>query len=192
MDRVQIVNRECIVLDASIVINLRASGYLSEIVHSLPFRCLVARYVLDVEALYINEIPDEQGDRARTTIESDHVEDAGIVVVQHDESQSIANTIVLLANAGMSGIGENITAAIAVERRCGVAMDDKRATTVLRASFPDIPILTTFDLVKHWSTFADIDTAVVGDALRLIRLRGNFRIAKGHHLYSWVSEHDCI
>ena len=181
---------DCVILDASTVINLYATGRMPEIVRSLPARCAVSSYVKEKEALFVQEPGEEIGDRQRTPIELGSLIGAGLLEVCSHNSPSIANNIIVLADAGIRGMGETISAAIALDEGWGIVLDDRSATKKLLARFPDIQTLTTFHLIKYWANRENINKVVVSEVLKNIRIRANYDIARDHPLYAWVSCHD--
>ncbi len=181
---------DCVILDASTVINLYATGRMTEIIRSLPARCAVSSFVKEKEALFVQEPSDEIEDRQRTPIELGSLIAAGLLEVCSHNSPSIANNIIVLADAGIRGMGETISAAIALDEGWGIVLDDRSATKKLLARFPRIQTLTTFHLIKYWADQESINKVVISEVLKNIRVRANYDIARDHPLYAWVSCQD--
>ena len=181
---------DCVILDASTVINLYATGRMTEIIRSLPARSAVSSFVKEKEALFVQEPSDEIEDRQRTPIELGSLIAAGLLEVCSHNSPSIANNIIVLADAGIRGMGETISAAIALNEGWGIVLDDRSATKKLLARFPHIQTLTTFHLIKYWANEENVKTVVISEVLKNIRIRANYDIARDHPLYAWVSCHD--
>jgi hypothetical protein len=181
------IRHECVILDASSVINLYAMGCMAEIVRSLPARCAISRYVKEQEARAINEARDENGNRRRIPIDLNSLVEEGLLQICSHNSPSVANTIVVLARAGIRGMGEKISWAIALEKGWGVVLDDHNATTKLVAQMPHIQTLTTLDLLQYWASIQEVSEEVLRVALVNLRIRGNYHIPKRHHLYEWAA-----
>ena len=181
---------DCVILDASTVINLYATGRMPEIIRSLPVRCAISSFVKEKEALFVQEPGDEIGDRQRTPIELGSLIAAGLLEVCSHNSSPIANNIIVLADAGIRGMGETISAAIALAEGWGIVLDDRSASKKLLARFPDIQTLTTFHLIKYWADQESINKVVITEVLKNIRIRANYDIARDHPLFAWVSCHD--
>ncbi len=181
---------DCFILDASTVINLYATGRMPEIIRSLPVRCAISSFVKEKEALFVQEPGDEYGKRQRTPIELGDLIAAGLLEVCSHNSQSTANYVIVLADAGIRGMGETISAAIALDKGWGIVLDDRSASKKLLARFPSIQMLTTFHLIKFWADQESINKVVTAEVLNNIRVRANYDIAKDHLLFHWVTCHD--
>lgn len=187
MENASIFRHKRYILDASSVINLYATARMPEIIDCLPVRFSVSQYVKEWEAVSVLEAPDSNGDQQCIPIELGDIVSSGVLEIFSDDSPSVANGVIELARAGVRGMGEKLCAAIALATGCGIVLDDKVATTKLQHMMPQIQMLTTFDLVKFWACHENICEPVIREALRNIRIRGNFRIAEWHPLYAWVS-----
>jgi hypothetical protein len=81
--------------------------------------------------------------------------------------------------------GDSATAAIAVHRQWAMATDDKRAISFFRHETPQLQVLSTLEIVKHWSEEAGIDSQTLRGVLNLIRVKGQYMPPKSHPLQSW-------
>ena len=81
--------------------------------------------------------------------------------------------------------GEARTIAMAINRNWGVATDEKKASRILREVAPKIQIITTPDLVKHWTDIEGISDAEVAVVLRSVHKRGVYRPGRSHPLSGW-------
>ena len=177
------------VLDASSAINLYASGHMGDIIRSVPVRIAISTYVKDYEAQNILELPDCNGVQQSAPIDLDSLVSSGELELIFCETSSIASTVIVLSDAGIRGMGEKISGAIALENGWGLILDDKHATAKLTAHLPHIQMLTTLDLVKYWSEQRISNNGIVRQVLQNIRSRGNYIVPKDHLLHSWASSY---
>lgn len=177
------------VLDASSAINLCATGYIEDIVHTVPVRIAISTYVKNHEAIGILKLRDCNGIQRLAPIDLDRLIASGDLRLVYSQTRSIANTAIVLSAAGIRGMGEKISAAIALERGWGLVLDDKHATVKLAPQMPKVQMLTTLDLVKFWSEKQRLRNGLVREVLVNIRTRGNYIIPKDHRLYVWATSH---
>ncbi|MCB9437334.1 MAG: hypothetical protein H6673_10140 [Anaerolineales bacterium] len=187
MDDAPFIRHEYIILDASSVINLYATGYMPEIIRSLLARCAVSDYVKEREAQAVYGEPDKNGKRERIPIDWDMLIDEGILEICSINSPSVSNTIIVLASDGIRGMGEKISGAIAFKNDWGIVLDDHSATSKLAARMPHIQMLTTLDLLQYWVNSMTISDEILMAALINLRVRGNYIVPRNHHLYEWVA-----
>ena len=173
-------------MDASSAINLYASGYMPHILGSLPVCCNICQYVSDEEAKYIRGSAVATADCSKMPIDFGHVVEAGLLRIIPNNTEGIATNVIVLANAGVVGMGEKIVAALAIEHGWGVIVDDRRAMRRLSSAVPQIDMITSFHLLKFWDEHLKIPAQKLSKALENIRHRGHFSISKRHPLYSWV------
>ncbi|WP_016951074.1 hypothetical protein [Anabaena sp. PCC 7108] len=70
--------------------------------------------------------------------------------------------------------GESATCAIAVHRKWAVATDDDKAIKFLQKNFPHLQILSTLEIIKHWSEEIGVDSSTLRDVLNAIRIKGRY------------------
>jgi len=177
------------VLDASSVINLYGSGYMSDILRCTRVRFAVSKFVKEREALTVLEAPDNNGHQECIPIVLDNMVSAGLLKEINNDSLAVASNVIILGNFGIRGMGEIISAALAMENGWGIVLDDKGATAKLESLLPQIQMLTTFDVVKLWAQHHSVGNAILREVLCNIRIRGNFHIANDHPLFTWVISH---
>ncbi|MCC6630170.1 MAG: hypothetical protein IT340_22550 [Chloroflexi bacterium] len=173
---------ERLLLDACCVINLYASARMEAILSTWPVGVAVADYVRDTEALAVragtdaSALPAEQIDLARL-IGRGWLELASL----HDTE---AETFVNLA-AVLGGDGEAATAAIAIHRGWAMATDDRRATTVLGRLVPQLRLITTPELLRHWAQIEAVSPEVLRQVLSNVRTRARYEPRGLHPLRGW-------
>lgn len=177
------------VLDASSVINLYGSKYMSEILRFSPVQFAVTRYVMESEARSVLAEADNNGHQQCIPIQLEDMIFEGVVEIIDNDSPAVANNVIVLGISGIKGMGEKISAAIAMENDWGLVLDDKRATVKLEPLLPHIQMLTTFDVLKFWALRHGVCNSILRRVFCNIRIRGNYCIARDHPHFNWVKGH---
>lgn len=172
--------RSHIILDACCVLNFYASGQLLPILKSIPVQVAVTQVVREQELKTLQCLEGEENDGA-TQFEAAIAQ--GLLTIVDFESDEEAELFVNYAT--ILDDGESATGAIAVRRQWAIATDDKRAISFFRKETPQIQILSTLEIVKHWSEAAGVDSQTLREALNSIRVKGRYMPPKNHPLQSW-------
>lgn len=96
-----------------------------------------------------------------------------------EEAESFVNYATILDD------GESATCAIAVHRGWAIATDDKAAISFFQQAAPYLQVLSTLEIIKHWSEETDLDSSALRDVLNAIRVKGRYLPPKSHPLRSW-------
>lgn len=124
---------------------------------------------------------------ARTTMVAiEKAIDRGIVEIVDFDFDSDAETgtfVNYLANN--LGDGEAATCAIAVCREWAIAADDRKAISFIKQEASHVQILSTPEIIKHWSDAANVDFSQLSEALNAVQLNGRYSPPKSHPLKSW-------
>lgn len=182
------IRHECLVFDASTVINLYATDRMPEIIRALPARCTVSTYVRQREALVVYRYMDGGDERERVPINLGQMIDSNLLETCDHNMRSITNRIVELASSGIRGMGEKICVAIAAEHGWGVALDDHSATSKINRLMPNMQTLTSLDILKYWYEQENITVKELHQVLKKLQFCGNYSIPKRHHLFNWTQE----
>jgi predicted nucleic acid-binding protein len=175
-----------IILDASCLLNLCASGKLREIAATLPQPFVVAEYVVHQEVLYIRRRASEQEPERRESINIGSLGAAGLIQVLRLNSEPEATAFVDLASE--MDDGEAMTCALALHRRYTVATDDRKARRVLSGHAPHVPIISTIAIVKQWTELAGVSRAELKATLLHIWSGANYYPGEREPLYAWWIE----
>ena len=162
---------------------------MSEIFRESPVQFSVSSYVKEIEARTILAAPDNNGHRQCIPIHMEDLISEGLVDLIDNFSTAVANNVIVLASSGIKGMGEKISAALAMDHNWGLVLDDKRATVKLEPFLPHIQMLTTFDVLKFWALRHGVSNRTLHEVFCNIRIRGNYRIAKDHPHFNWVTSH---
>jgi len=143
-----------LILDASTLINLVATGRFAEIAVSGLFRFAVAEYVLSEEALFIWQQGQEDAEPQRAPLNLGRFVDDGLLeVLRLDSSDEVATFVDFAITIDD---GEAITAALAHHRDCALATDDGKARRVIAERLPTLQLISTLDLLHDWAGLAHI------------------------------------
>lgn len=141
---------------------------MGEILASIPRSVTVAAYVRDHEA---QAVYAADGFR--------------IVDIETLDEQALFISFAAL----LGDDGESITGAIAAQRNWAIGTDDRAAITCFRQYCPQLELLSSLELLKHWADSEQIDQAEISQALRYVRMRGRYQPRKNHPLYQWWETH---
>lgn len=169
-----------VILDACCILNFSASGNLLGILESIPARVTVSLVVKQEELKKLPGVEDEENAGAK---ELEAAIAKKLLVVVDFESEEEEATYINYAVA--LDDGESATGAIAFHRGWAIGTDDKRAKSFFARNAPDIQIISTLEMVKHWSETAEIDPPALRDVLRAIRVQGRYMPRQNHPLRDW-------
>ena len=161
-----------LLLDASTLLNLYATGRLREIASAGPNRFAVAEYVLREEALFVwqqksvDEAPEPVPLELSPLIEDGLIE----VMTLHagEEVETFVNFALSIDD------GEAITGALAFHRGCAVATDDRKARRVIAERAPLVPLVSTLDLLSEWAETAQLPTRDVRQVMEAMRSSASY------------------
>ena len=161
-----------LIVDACCLINLDSSGQLLDIASIFSPPLAVCDIVTN-EITAIEQLAGDTGQALRSKLIeefmlSDSELDLFVDYVFH-----------------MGDDGESATFAAAVSRNWSVATDDKAAIKFLRKRAPEIRIVSTLEIIRHWSETQGKTPEEVQRVLLAIRDKGRYFPGKGHLLYSW-------
>ncbi|MEC4815701.1 MAG: hypothetical protein SAK29_20860 [Scytonema sp. PMC 1069.18] len=169
-----------ILLDACCVLNLCASGQFLAILKSLPAEVVVVTVVQEYELKTLQRLTEKDND---TVLEFEEAITKGLLKVvdfeSEEEEDSFVNYAVNLDD------GESATCAIAVHRQWAVATDDDKAIKFLQKNFPHLQILSTPEIIKHWSEQESIDSSILSNVLNAIKIQGRYVPPKNDPLRNW-------
>jgi len=151
---------DLLLLDASCLLNLFATGRMREIADALPYQLYVAGYVAEREALYVRRAGPADAEEVRIPVDLSPLIEKGLIQLMWLENPTEETTFVNLA-AHLDD-GEAITGALAFHRGCLVATDDRKARRVLGQLNPPVKLVATLQLLKMWAK----EAAVPKDELR--------------------------
>ena len=174
---------ELLLLDASCLLNLYATGQLRDIALAQPYRLGVAEYVLEREALYVWRASSDEEHGQQVLVDLTPLIQDGIIQVLQLEHHEEEATFVNLAS--MVNDGEAITAALAVHRGCAVATDDRKARRVLAEHTPIVPLVSTLELLRRWAHESAIAQSDIRTAMIAMRSGASYFPGERDPDYEW-------
>ena len=162
-----------IILDACCILNLSASGNLLEILVAIPARVAVSQVVKQEE---LKTLPGPEKELEAAIAQ-------GLLVVVDFESEE--EEITYINYAVDLDDGESATGAIAVCRGWAIATDDKGAKSFFAREVPNLQVVSTLEMVKHWSETVELELSALRDVLLSIRVKGRYMPRKNHPLRDW-------
>ncbi|NJL00568.1 MAG: hypothetical protein HC910_08365 [Spirulinaceae cyanobacterium SM2_1_0] len=175
------IKRSHVVFDACCVLNFCASGYLIEIIQSIPAQVVVTEVVRERELLTLQRLTDENDE---DTNQFEAAMKKGLLAVVDFNSESEEETFVNYVFE-LGDDGESATCAIAVHRQWVIATDDKKAISFFQREAPNLQILSTLAIVRHWSEAENISSVTLRSVLTAIRTRGRYIPHHSHPLLGW-------
>ena len=174
---------DCLVLDASCLLNLYATGRLREVALAVEAEIEVADYVLEREAIYTWQT-DMTGTREEAVpVDLTPLVEEGLIRVLRLEHPEEQETFVALA--ALVDDGEAATAALALHRECSVATDDRKARRVFGEFMPEVPLVSTLDLMKLWVDESRVPRDELRAAMYAMRSRASYVPSNRDPLFEW-------
>ena len=174
---------DCLVLDASCLLNLYATGRLGEVVLTVGARIEVADYVLEHEAIYTWQT-DSTGTREEMVpVDLTPLVEEGLiraVRLEHPEEQET-----FVALAALVDDGEAATAALALHRGCSVATDDRKARRVFGEFMPEVPLVSTLELMKLWADERQVPRDELRTAMDAMRDSASYVPSSRDPFFEW-------
>ena len=131
-------------LDASVIINLNATGRAQDILGAIPYRFTVIDVVVDELSRGIRDSRKDL-ESLRSLISS------GLIAVESltEESMQCFETLVLGPAAETLDDGEAATIAYASQCNAVAVIDERKATRICRDRFPMLSLRTSCELLSH-------------------------------------------
>jgi predicted nucleic acid-binding protein len=160
-----------LVIDSCCMINLLATRCELEIVRALHVRLLDTTHT-SIEPTALWTAPDDQGRRGRTSVSTNALREAGLLVTRPLDTAALRDAFVRAAE--QIGAADASCIALAGVRGLPLVTDDRKERRVALELFPALELRSTLDLLH------DAGQALAWDDDRLARVaadlrwRGNF------------------
>lgn len=172
-----------ILLDASCLLNLYASGRLKDILEALPQRFGVAAYVHKVEAIYI-WCPNPTGEgEIREEVDLTDLIREGLLFVTNLLDAQETSTFVDLASA--MDDGEALTGTIAFHREFALATDDRKARREFEARLPSVGLHSTLEILQEWTEAMSVSRGELRAALLEMQVGASYVPSRSDPIYDW-------
>ena len=137
-----------LVIDASCLLSLLATGRAVDIVGALGVRLLVTPHVAR-EPLFLWSPPNEEGERSKVAVSTEALRAAGHIVTRPLDTDALVDAFV--AAAARINDADASCIALAGVLRCPLITDDRKVRRVATEMFPGIELVSTLDLTHEAS-----------------------------------------
>ena len=176
-----------IILDASCVITLVASGVFAELAESLEAQFAIAELVYSKALIYtLSGQQDQDGLPIKLPVDLRPYLEAGWLEVVDFSSEAEERAFVTYAS--QLDAAEAVTLAMAGERGWAAATDDRKAIRVAASLRGPLRVWTTPDLIRHWAEVRKVQQTALRGVLNRIQAGVRYHPRRGDALYSWWSE----
>ena len=172
-----------LLLDASCLLNLYATGRMREIADSIGYRFEVADYVLRYETLYVLQTNSEGAGEERIPVDLDPLIEEGLLYMVELEGEDVLSSFVQLAS--LVDDGEAATGALALHRDCSVAIDDRKARRVMGEVMPEVGLVSTLELMRLWAQETSVPARELREALMAMQTGASYVPGRRDPLYEW-------
>lgn len=170
-----------VVLDACCILNFCASGHLIAILKAISAQVVVTEVVRSKELITLQRLENEENQGA---IQFEAAIAQGLLSVVDFESEAEEETFVNYVFE-LEDDGESATGAIAFHRGWAIATDDRKAISFFQKEAPHLQVLSTLEIIKHWSEEVNLDARELRVALDVMRIKGRYVPHRNHPLLSW-------
>jgi len=151
---------ESLLLDASVVVNLNATGYADRILRALPLDVLVPRPVV---------VELQNGIQAGHTdaIDLQNLLDDGVAVEFTIPESSQEEYIGLVSGTSVQSLGDGEAATIACADGSSLwaAIDERKARRICAERYPQITVVSTVDILAHEAVIAAFSEQEMSSAI---------------------------
>ena len=175
-----------LLLDASCLLNLYATGFLREIAATLPYQFAVADYVLEQEALYTRLPEPDETREQHVPVDLSPLVREGLIHVMRLER--LEEKLAFVDLAVLVDDGEAMTGSLAFHRGCSVATDDRKARRVLGQRFSTVPLASTLELLNLWAEDESVSNVDLQAAMMSMRTGASYVPGYRDPLYGWWRE----
>jgi hypothetical protein len=168
-----------LVLDASVVINLLATGVPAPILRALGIPALVTENV----ALEVSR--DDDNGHSKLALPDELIAD-GTVSVSRLEGPSLKMFAVLVSGSTVETLGDGEAATLAFAHAAGVsaAIDERKATRIAGSRFPSLRLVTTIDILAHRAVLSELGKDELARATFQALLLARMQVRE--HQFEWV------
>jgi predicted nucleic acid-binding protein len=164
-----------VIADASVVINLSATGCAAAIVDALPFRIAVPEIV----ATELRE--DHRSGRDDAALLRDLAATGRITIIPLDEADTPL-FVDLIAGPTIQTLddGEAATIAVAINRGAVAAIDERKARRICTMRFPKLQMLSTCELLLDEHVAGAVGRHALGEAIFRALQTARMRVLPEH------------
>ncbi len=179
-------NKQVLVLDASVLINLMGTGHADQFLISLGAECFIEELALAEvtrHPITSREVAPE--------IESLIAEKLITRVAMGDRAFQLFKELTSKSSSDSLDDGESATLAYAYDHSLIACIDEKKATRIAKAQFPGLAIISTVELFRELAKRTNSDPTLLGTMLANSCTYARMRIPNQHKLWvmSFLKEH---
>lgn len=173
--------RNAIVLDASVIINLLATGHANTILQALAVPLYVTDYVVrEIEQGAVNGRPEPA---LLAELISKQV-----LVVKELTGTALENFFGMVSGHTSSSLGDGEAATLALADRNGfsAAIDEKKATRIAEERFEALKLITTVDILASLPVQDSLGREALSTAILQALKRARMQVRE--HQFEWVTQ----
>lgn len=175
--------RDYLIIDACILLNLIATGMIREILSVIAQNSMVCVLVKN-ESLYLRK---EDDINENESVDIDELINQG--VIQICDCETIDEQELFVNLAASLDDGEAMSLAIALSRNWQLATDNKKARRIFRENNSNNDFLiSTTDLIKSWAESEPISDEIIKSILIKIERKASFRPPKSDPNLQWWND----
>jgi len=172
---------EVLLNDSSVMLNLLATDCITQIASDTGWQFAICSSVRD-------EVKKLRDPHTGEMIDVDLTPYIASGLLRVLELNGEEEAVLYVEHSIVVDDGEAMSIAIAGHRHLALAIDDKQATRYTQGKFPELRLLNTPEILKHWEEVGEVTAEVVRDAIILIESRARYFPARTHKLAEWWSE----
>ena len=170
-----------VITDASVLLNIYATGRESDILTSSGFEFFVCPAVVK-EVICLK---DRKTGEVEELSLSESLESGALQLLEPETDEDFDYLIDYSAQLGPGGDGEAMCFALAHPRGCWVAIDDRRAIIRALRMNQDFKTLGTVEILQAWQREQTISHEEMSGLLTLIERWARYRPARTHEGFVW-------
>ncbi len=179
-----IIWREALVLTASCVMTLYASGQIESLLASLPVVCVCDERVSSDEKYCTYAGPDEDVTQKKEAINIQPLVEKGFLQIVSADCH-VLKSAAKIASMGMIDDGETVPCALALQHDSILVTDYPYTIDLLTLQVSEIAYISTIDIFKYWVDTLYPTTQVIKNAVRRMGKRALYMPSVSHRWYSW-------
>jgi hypothetical protein len=179
-----LVWKASVMLTASSVMNLYASGQIESMLATLPVVAACEESVFANEQYCIYAGPDEEVIQKKDAVDIWPLVEKNLLHLVAANGQ-VLETAARIAALGMIDDGETIPCAIALQYDWMLVTDDPYALDLFMVHLPGITCVSTIDIVKYWVETCWPTTQVIKKAVGSMDKRALYKPSVSHRWYPW-------
>ncbi len=173
-----------LITDSSVLLNVIASGHAPSIFRMSSWQFVVCPKVAEEVKFLRHRISRE----VRPVELAPYFAASDLQCMAPETDEDFEWLVDFTAALGRGGEGEAMCFALAASRKLAVAIDDRKAIRKARRFSLGLPIISTPELIKEWSTTAGIEKAPLCEALRSISDWACYKPSDEDPLAAWWTE----